>query len=200
MSSWAAKELAKRFGGDLSSADWRHFGRLAGFTNRKHERVLPNGLGPFVRLRQCEGKIYNWAPRRSEMGCLAHNASYTLPGHRGPRADLRRPAPDHQDCDRNSDHDHRDRERDVAPGRKVHIFAMHCQAKIERCPTTNQRANTLSGRLTPSNYTIRGYIRFRRRHFVVTSNAELQSVLKRLGNRGSGVRDLKTSRQCQRTE
>ena len=56
MSSWAAKELAKRFGGDLSSADWRHFGRLAGFTNRKHERVLPNGLGPFVRLRQCEGE------------------------------------------------------------------------------------------------------------------------------------------------
>jgi len=27
----AAKELAKRFGGDLSSAHWRHFGRLAGF-------------------------------------------------------------------------------------------------------------------------------------------------------------------------
>jgi hypothetical protein len=41
MSTWAAKELAKRFGGDLSSADWRHFGRLAGFTNRKPERLLP---------------------------------------------------------------------------------------------------------------------------------------------------------------
>lgn len=44
MSTWAAKQLAKRFGGDLSSADWRHFGRLAGFTNRKTERLLPNGL------------------------------------------------------------------------------------------------------------------------------------------------------------
>jgi hypothetical protein len=61
MSSSAAKELAKRFGGDLSSADWRHFGRLAGFTNRKPERLLPNGLAPFVRLRQCAGKIYDAA-------------------------------------------------------------------------------------------------------------------------------------------
>ena len=61
MSSWAAKELAKRFGGDLSSADWRHFGRLAGFTNRKPERLLPNGLAPFVRLRQCEGRTYDAA-------------------------------------------------------------------------------------------------------------------------------------------
>jgi len=61
MSSSAAKELAKRFGGDLSSADWRHFGRLAGFTNRKPERLLPNGLAPFVRLRQCEAKTYDAA-------------------------------------------------------------------------------------------------------------------------------------------
>jgi hypothetical protein len=61
MSSRAAKELAKRFDGDLSSADWRHFGRLAGFTNRKPERLLTNGLAPFVRLRQCEGEIYEAA-------------------------------------------------------------------------------------------------------------------------------------------
>ena len=61
MSSWAAKELAKRFCGDLSSADWRHFGRLAGYTNRKPERLLPNGLAPFVRLRQSEGRTYDAA-------------------------------------------------------------------------------------------------------------------------------------------
>ncbi|MGB8681761.1 MAG: DNA-primase RepB domain-containing protein [Candidatus Binatus sp.] len=61
MSSCAAKELAKRFGGDLSSADWRHFGRLAGFTNRKLERLLPNGLAPFVRLHDCQGKTYDTA-------------------------------------------------------------------------------------------------------------------------------------------
>ena len=68
MSSCAAKELAKRFGGDLSSADWRHFGRLAGFTNRKPERLLPNGLAPFVRLRQCEGRDLRRGSRISRRG------------------------------------------------------------------------------------------------------------------------------------
>src|ERR1700685_1739458 len=58
MSTWAAKELAKRFCGDLSSADWRHFGRLAGFTNQKPKRLLPIGLAPIVRLRQSEGGTY----------------------------------------------------------------------------------------------------------------------------------------------
>ena len=29
----AARALAQRFGGDPGAADWRHFGRLAGFTN-----------------------------------------------------------------------------------------------------------------------------------------------------------------------
>ena len=40
----AAKILAERFGGDPNSADWRHFGRLAGFTNPKPQYRLPNGL------------------------------------------------------------------------------------------------------------------------------------------------------------
>ena len=39
-STRAAEQLAERFGGDLSSADWRHFGRFAGFTNPKPERQL----------------------------------------------------------------------------------------------------------------------------------------------------------------
>jgi len=30
-----ARDLAERYGGDMSSANWRHMGRLAGFTNRK---------------------------------------------------------------------------------------------------------------------------------------------------------------------
>jgi hypothetical protein len=61
LSTWAAKELAKRFGGDLSSADWRHFGRLAGFTNQKPKRLLSNGLAPFVRLHFCQGETYDTA-------------------------------------------------------------------------------------------------------------------------------------------
>ena len=61
LSTRVARELARRFAGDPSSADWRHFGRLAGFTNRKPERLLPNGLAPFVSLRQFEGRIYDAA-------------------------------------------------------------------------------------------------------------------------------------------
>ena len=60
-STQAAKELARRFGGDRSSADWRHFGRLAGFTNQKPKRRLQSGLPPFVRLHGCEGRTYTAA-------------------------------------------------------------------------------------------------------------------------------------------
>ena len=59
MSTRAAKELVERFGGDPSSANWRHFGRLAGFTNPKRERQLPSGLRPFVRLRSAAGRVYS---------------------------------------------------------------------------------------------------------------------------------------------
>jgi hypothetical protein len=56
-----AKQLAERFGGDPSSADWRHFGRLAGFTNPKPERRLPSGVPPFARLRSAKGRVYSRA-------------------------------------------------------------------------------------------------------------------------------------------
>ena len=60
-STHAAKQLAERFGGDPSSADWRHFGRLAGFTNPKPERQLASGLRPFARLRSAKGRVYSRA-------------------------------------------------------------------------------------------------------------------------------------------
>src|ERR1700737_2682083 len=60
-STRAAKQLAERFGGDLSSADWRHFGRLAGFTNPKPERQLPSGMRPFARLLSATGRVYSRA-------------------------------------------------------------------------------------------------------------------------------------------
>jgi hypothetical protein len=55
------QRLAERFGGDPASTDWRHFGRLAGFTNSKRERQLPSGLRPFARLRSATGHIYSKA-------------------------------------------------------------------------------------------------------------------------------------------
>ena len=75
-STQAAKELARRFGGDPSSADWRHFGRLAGFTNQKPKRRLQTGLPPFVRLHECEGRTYTAAREfLEEVKSLAEKAS-----------------------------------------------------------------------------------------------------------------------------
>jgi hypothetical protein len=45
-----ARQLAHTYGGDWASADWRHLGRLAGFTNQKSRRRQSNGYAPWVRL------------------------------------------------------------------------------------------------------------------------------------------------------
>ena len=50
LSTLAARELAEKFGGDKGAADWRHFGRLAGFTNRKARYQSLDGAYPFVRI------------------------------------------------------------------------------------------------------------------------------------------------------
>ena len=53
MPAWAtavARRLAWQYGADPASAEWRHLGRLAGFTNRKPARLQPNGLPPWVRV------------------------------------------------------------------------------------------------------------------------------------------------------
>ncbi|MEK7406660.1 MAG: DNA-primase RepB domain-containing protein, partial [Acidobacteriota bacterium] len=40
------RQLAHTYGGDLASTDWRHLGRLAGFTNQKPQRRLRGGWLP----------------------------------------------------------------------------------------------------------------------------------------------------------
>jgi len=56
--------LAERFGGDRGAADWRHFGRLAGLTNRKAKYLdASTGLYPFVRLIEAGGGVYPEAER-----------------------------------------------------------------------------------------------------------------------------------------
>ena len=57
-STAAARALAERFGGDPGAADWRHFGRLCGFTNRKPAYVQANGLYPFVRAVEHQPGVY----------------------------------------------------------------------------------------------------------------------------------------------
>jgi hypothetical protein len=56
-STAVARALAERFGGDRGAADWRHFGRLAGLTNRK-PKYNCNGVYPFVRLVEAATRAY----------------------------------------------------------------------------------------------------------------------------------------------
>jgi hypothetical protein len=57
----AARALAERFDGDRKAADWRHFGRLAGFTNRKPKYQGVDGRFPFVRMIEASGASYQQA-------------------------------------------------------------------------------------------------------------------------------------------
>jgi hypothetical protein len=64
LGTFAAREIARRFGGDLGAADWRHFGRLSGLTNRKEKHRNPQtGLYPFVLLHEASGAVYPEASR-----------------------------------------------------------------------------------------------------------------------------------------
>ncbi len=60
----AGKHLAHSYGGDPASADWRHLGRLAGFTNRKPARHTPAGYAPWVKIMHAHVGL---APRAGEL-------------------------------------------------------------------------------------------------------------------------------------
>jgi hypothetical protein len=89
-----ARALANRFEGDTNAADWRHFGRLAGFTNQKDKHRQPNGLFPFVRLIESTGVVYREAgklvatvreqcEREQEARAKRDSALVSVPMHRG---------------------------------------------------------------------------------------------------------------------
>ena len=80
-----ARILAERYGGDPASADWRHFGRLAGFTNRKPKH-RHGGMQPFVLIREAAGvaaergaKILDEAAARLEAAAAAQKAARRQP-------------------------------------------------------------------------------------------------------------------------
>jgi hypothetical protein len=50
VASWIGKQLADVYGGDLASTDWRHLGRLGGFTNQKPHRRNWRGHSPWVKV------------------------------------------------------------------------------------------------------------------------------------------------------
>ena len=50
VASQIGKRLAAIYGGDGASTDWRHLGRLAGFTNQKPQRRNGRGHAPWVKV------------------------------------------------------------------------------------------------------------------------------------------------------
>ena len=57
----AAQGLARQYGGDMNSADSRHYGRLAGFTNQKPQHTR-DGRQPYVLAHDCPGRAARAAP------------------------------------------------------------------------------------------------------------------------------------------
>ena len=51
-----SKALATQAQGDPNSADWKHFGRLAGFTNQKPEHRTARGQNPWVLCHESSGR------------------------------------------------------------------------------------------------------------------------------------------------
>ncbi len=68
-----ARQLAHAYGGDLASADWRHLGRLAGFTNQKPSRRGHSGYAPWVKIVHASPSL---APAAD---ALIESARYPLP-------------------------------------------------------------------------------------------------------------------------
>ena len=60
----AGRLLALAYGGDCASTDWRHLGRLAGFTNQKPARRTPGGYAPWVKVINSRLGL---APRAEEL-------------------------------------------------------------------------------------------------------------------------------------
>jgi hypothetical protein len=51
------RHLAHAYDADLASSDWRHLGRLAGFTNQKPVRRGPHGYAPWIKLLHAQAQI-----------------------------------------------------------------------------------------------------------------------------------------------
>ena len=82
ISTLAARSLAERFGGDRGAADWRHFGRLAGLTNRKEKYRSDDGRYPFVRLTEWAGSQYTargtFVPQVLSMASSRHSPAASV--------------------------------------------------------------------------------------------------------------------------
>jgi hypothetical protein len=78
----AGRWLARAYHGDPASTDWRHLGRLAGFTNQKPTRRAASGQAPWVRLVYARAGL---APHADSLLQLTGTIAPVRP--RAPRAD-----------------------------------------------------------------------------------------------------------------
>jgi RepB DNA-primase from phage plasmid len=83
--------LVERYGGDPNSADWRHFGRLAGFTNRKPKHRRGGGMQPFVVVREAAGVAAERGAQLLEEAAQRLTTQRTQPAEHAPLP--RSPAP-----------------------------------------------------------------------------------------------------------
>ena len=92
-----AQHLAHLYRADRASAEGRHLGRLAGFTNQELQRRLPTGLPPWVRVWQAVGRSppreLRWwkAPRAKQPANRGPASGWPERTGGPPRAVLRRP-------------------------------------------------------------------------------------------------------------
>lgn len=63
-----AKQLAREYQADPASAESRHYGRLAGFTNRKDKHTTKTGQQPWVLCRESSGEVASAGPELIRQG------------------------------------------------------------------------------------------------------------------------------------
>jgi len=87
VASRIGKQLAAVYGGDPASTDWRHLGRLAGFTNQKPHRRNGRGYSPWVRVLHARAGLARGASlleaaehRLGSPSRLAQSPHLPLPG------------------------------------------------------------------------------------------------------------------------
>jgi hypothetical protein len=81
VATFVSKQLAHMYGGDLASTDWRHLGRLAGFTNQKLARRNPSGSTSWVKVIEARTILASAAQDllRSAMQALAPQSLAAAP-------------------------------------------------------------------------------------------------------------------------
>ena len=78
LATFISQRLASLYQGDRASAEWRHVGRLAGFTNQKPERRLPSGLPPWVRVRHAAAGLASHSRSLMDSAALASTSPPTM--------------------------------------------------------------------------------------------------------------------------